>query len=414
MLVKALKLPVTGKSSASFKDISKNSPMYAIAAAANDAGIIKGANGMFRPGETVSRAQMSAILRRAYELNLTERPYFYDVEPGYWAVNDINAVAKEGVAGGYPEGTFKSGNPVTRAQFSVFLSRAESDDFKLSEPSQKVGLSGEEVTLDRYTYSFSEPTLPINLSNKMERRNNETGNVETLIDSNAYDEFIMPYLREDDGGSGLSGMIDTSRLTVYNDTIYFMIHPEFNWNNIERINQSTLMKMPVSGGKPVPVFKDVYAFGTEEYQQQYRNSQRIVPSRLVRNYTLVDDHIYFIGSRQNYSGHTYFEQSELGNQSTALYRSKLDGTGFEKLLSIKAHQFSSNDNQPDYDAIAFDRQYMYYANSDGIYKMNLTTLKSSRLSSVNAKALEVRGDEVLGTDMKGVVRRLNRWPIPIC
>ncbi|WP_276519707.1 hypothetical protein [Bacillus infantis] len=38
---------------------------------------------------------------------------------------------------------------------------------------------------------------------------------------------------------------------------------------------------------------------------------------------------------------------------------------------------------------------MYYANNSGIYKMNLLTLKSSRLSSVNAKVLEVRGDEEL-------------------
>ncbi|MCK6206155.1 S-layer homology domain-containing protein [Bacillus infantis] len=402
MLVKALKLPVTGKSSASFKDISKNSPMYRIAAAANDAGIIKGANGLFRPGETVSRAQMSAILRRAYELNLTERPYFYDVEPGYWAVNDINSVAKGGVAGGYPDGTFKPGNPVTRAQFSVFLSRADNEGFRLSEPSQKVGLSGEKVMLDGYEYQFIHWYDDLKDEGHMLRKDLTTGDTQILISREEDITSIDPYLT-DEYDASVDGDIHKAQLHIYNGNIYFMVKlVELYLSG--RILETTLFKMPFSGGKPVPVFKDLKPWDGKD---PYKKSTD--PIRLMRNYTIVDDHIYFIKSSQDYAGLIYDDgEIDVINQSTELYRSKLDGTRPEKLTSVKAHQFSSLEAQPDYEAIAFDRQYMYYANNSGIFKMNLITLKSSKVSPLNAKALAVKGNEVIATDMKGSEHRLSK------
>ncbi len=74
---------------------------------------------------------MAAILRRAFELPMDNQPTFVDVSPANWAFKDINSLAKNLIAGGYQDGTFKPGNPVTRSQFSSFLARALDDKMKL-------------------------------------------------------------------------------------------------------------------------------------------------------------------------------------------------------------------------------------------------------------------------------------------
>ena len=50
-----------------------------------------------------------------------------DVPPANWAFSDINSVAKSRIAGGYPNGSFKPSNTVSRAQFSAFLAHALED-----------------------------------------------------------------------------------------------------------------------------------------------------------------------------------------------------------------------------------------------------------------------------------------------
>ena len=114
-------IPLQENPTASFKDVSKKSTHYRTLATINDKGILRGENGYMRPAEPTTRAQMAAILRRAFDLPLEQKPIFRDVSPSNWAFADINSVALNRIAGGYQDGTFKPGNPVTRAQFSSFL-----------------------------------------------------------------------------------------------------------------------------------------------------------------------------------------------------------------------------------------------------------------------------------------------------
>lgn len=51
-------------------------------------------------------------------------PSFPDVAPGYWAYQEIEALAASGITTGYPDGTFKPTAAVTRAQMATFLARA--------------------------------------------------------------------------------------------------------------------------------------------------------------------------------------------------------------------------------------------------------------------------------------------------
>jgi len=49
---------------------------------------------------------------------------FPDVAPGYWAFQEIEALAASGITTGYPDGTFRPTAAVTRAQMATFLARA--------------------------------------------------------------------------------------------------------------------------------------------------------------------------------------------------------------------------------------------------------------------------------------------------
>jgi len=51
-------------------------------------------------------------------------PTFPDVASGYWAFQEIEALAASGITTGFPDGTFRPTEPVTRAQMATFLARA--------------------------------------------------------------------------------------------------------------------------------------------------------------------------------------------------------------------------------------------------------------------------------------------------
>ena len=46
---------------------------------------------------------------------------FSDVSTDYWAHDYIEGLAKANIISGFPDGTFKPNDPVTRAQFAAIL-----------------------------------------------------------------------------------------------------------------------------------------------------------------------------------------------------------------------------------------------------------------------------------------------------
>ena len=124
MLVKALDYELIEDPTVKFKDVTNKSSYYKILATVNEKGILRGDNGYMNPSKPTTRGQMAAILRRSFGLPLVSEPSFKDVTPANGFFSDINSIAKEGITGGYPDGTYKPANSVTRAQFSSFLVRA--------------------------------------------------------------------------------------------------------------------------------------------------------------------------------------------------------------------------------------------------------------------------------------------------
>jgi len=87
-------------------------------------------NGLFGPDDPITRAQLAAMVNRAVDLDYrAQRVSFPDVPAGYWAYADISATQQAGVIAGYPDGTFRPNQPVTRGELAVILDRAFDLDY---------------------------------------------------------------------------------------------------------------------------------------------------------------------------------------------------------------------------------------------------------------------------------------------
>lgn len=81
-------------------------------------------DGTFDPAGQLTRAQMAAILVKAYELQGESANKFKDVPANHWAYKQVHILANHKITTGNEKGNFEPNKPVNRAQFSAFLYRA--------------------------------------------------------------------------------------------------------------------------------------------------------------------------------------------------------------------------------------------------------------------------------------------------
>lgn len=107
----------------SFPDV-QNYWAQAYIAALADRNIINGfPDGTFRPDEPVTRAQFATILTKAFPTGgqTQAATSFQDVPTSFWAYSAIQAAAKSGFMAGYPDGTFLPSQQIPRVQVLVSL-----------------------------------------------------------------------------------------------------------------------------------------------------------------------------------------------------------------------------------------------------------------------------------------------------
>ena len=92
-----------------------------------DQGITGGyPDGTYRPEALVTRAEMAVFLLNAMGISppaLDGSHPFSDVT-SHWAEIFIEELFDQGITGGYPDGTYRPENSVTRAEMAVFLVNA--------------------------------------------------------------------------------------------------------------------------------------------------------------------------------------------------------------------------------------------------------------------------------------------------
>ena len=81
----------------------------------------------FCPQDEVTRDQMAALLARSLGLTTetadgTPSVSFTDVDPGAWYAGYLNALGP--IASGYPDGTFRPRQPITRGETAIMLNKA--------------------------------------------------------------------------------------------------------------------------------------------------------------------------------------------------------------------------------------------------------------------------------------------------
>jgi hypothetical protein len=107
-----------------FSDVAPGSPFYEYVETAALRGLLSGyPDGTFRPNNPLTRAQAAKLLTSAREwppVNPAE-PSFVDVGPGEWSYGYVEAAFARGVIGGYADRTFRPNAHVTRSQLAKML-----------------------------------------------------------------------------------------------------------------------------------------------------------------------------------------------------------------------------------------------------------------------------------------------------
>ncbi|MBT9315751.1 S-layer homology domain-containing protein [Leptothoe spongobia] len=115
--------PVVAQTQIQFTDVSSShwASQFIISLAQRD--IIAGfPDGTFRPDEPVTRAQYAAMVRKAFNItNIRSSTTFVDVSADFWARTAIDEAYRMGFLSGYPNNVFEPNQNIPRAQVLVSL-----------------------------------------------------------------------------------------------------------------------------------------------------------------------------------------------------------------------------------------------------------------------------------------------------
>ncbi|MEK3718961.1 S-layer homology domain-containing protein [Paenibacillus sp. FSL H8-0034] len=81
-------------------------------------------DGQFKPNNSLTRAEVAAIVARLTEnVNITDALSYSDIEDGHWAANYVKIATKHGYFSGFEDGSFKPEAPVTRGELAAIMAR---------------------------------------------------------------------------------------------------------------------------------------------------------------------------------------------------------------------------------------------------------------------------------------------------
>ncbi|MEK3872862.1 MULTISPECIES: S-layer homology domain-containing protein [unclassified Paenibacillus] len=109
------------KTGNSFSDVGNTRWSNKHISTMENAGIITGyPDGIFKPGQYITRAEFAAIASRFDKLDERQNDTFTDIT-GHWAEKYIASAANKGWIKGYTDGTFKPDQYITRAEAAKFI-----------------------------------------------------------------------------------------------------------------------------------------------------------------------------------------------------------------------------------------------------------------------------------------------------
>ena len=94
-----------------------------ISTMANDGLLLGYGDGTFRPNKAITRAEFATIVSRFMNATVTGDTEVFSDVGGHWAAIAINSIAYGGWVNGYPDGTFRPDNLITRAETAAIINR---------------------------------------------------------------------------------------------------------------------------------------------------------------------------------------------------------------------------------------------------------------------------------------------------
>ena len=106
-----------------YSDVSEDDWYNNAVSTLTNAGIIDGyEDGTFKPNGNITRAEFATIAVRFFEATYEGENLFPDID-GHWAQDYINEAANAGIVDGYPDGTFRPQQYITRAEAMTMVNR---------------------------------------------------------------------------------------------------------------------------------------------------------------------------------------------------------------------------------------------------------------------------------------------------
>lgn len=106
-----------------FFDVDNGDWYNSALSTATRAGLIRGcSSGGFEGQRSITRGEFAAIAAR-FDSEEYQGPDLFSDLSGYWGKREINQAARQGWILGYPDGTFRPNDPITRAEAIALINR---------------------------------------------------------------------------------------------------------------------------------------------------------------------------------------------------------------------------------------------------------------------------------------------------
>ena len=114
----------TGMTDKTFSDVPANAWYYNELSKMYQIGLVNGDGGRFRPNDPITRAELTALATR-FNAEKFGKPSasFNDVSSSSWYYNSVSVAEANGWVSGYPDGTFRPDNYISRAETMTIINR---------------------------------------------------------------------------------------------------------------------------------------------------------------------------------------------------------------------------------------------------------------------------------------------------
>lgn len=111
------------KTSNPFRDVADNAWYNTAVSTLYNAGVITDSTTNFRPNEAITRAELAVMAANFTDQSVNRVSSFNDVPRNYWAADEIALAEYMGWIEGYPDGSFRPNNSISRAEAVAIINR---------------------------------------------------------------------------------------------------------------------------------------------------------------------------------------------------------------------------------------------------------------------------------------------------